>query len=43
MSYIGAVTGKILSEYLDDVEVTRAKYKLYSELLSVESASDTMQ
>lgn len=43
MSYVGAISGKIFSEYLDDIEVTRAKYKLYAELLSVESASDTMQ
>jgi hypothetical protein len=35
MSYVGGIVGPILSEYLDDVEVTRAKYKLYNELLSV--------
>ena len=43
MSYAGGIAGKIFSEYLDDIEVTRAKYKLYNELLSVQSASDTMQ
>lgn len=32
-----------MSEYLTDTEVTRAKYKLYTELLSVQSVSDTMQ
>ena len=43
MSYIGGIIGEVMSEYLTDVEVTRAKYKLYSELLSVQSASDSMQ
>ena len=32
-----------MSEYLTDLEVTRAKYKLYHELLSVQSVSDAMQ
>ena len=42
MSYIGGIAGVSLSEYLTDIEVTRAKNKLYSELLSVQSASDMM-
>jgi hypothetical protein len=42
MLHIGTSIGSILSEYLTDFEVTRAKYKLYNELLSIESASDTM-
>lgn len=33
LSYIGGIMGEIFSEYLTDVEVTRAKYKLYNELL----------
>ena len=43
MSYLGGIIGEVLAEYLTDVEVTRAKYKLYNELLQVESASDVMQ
>lgn len=43
MSYLGGNIGEIFSEYLNDEEVTRAKYKLYSELLSVQAASDVMQ
>lgn len=43
MSFIGAKIGEIYSEYLTDEEVTRAKYKIYSELLSVQAASDQMQ
>ena len=43
MSYTGAIIGQIFSEYLTDAEVTRAKNKLYHELLSVQSASDVMQ
>ena len=43
MSYIGSIIGEVMSEYLTDVEVTRSKYRLYNELLSVQSASDTMQ
>ena len=35
MSYIGGIVGEVMSEYLTEVEVTRAKYKLYNELLSV--------
>ena len=41
-SFIGAKIGEIYSEYLTDEEVTRAKYKNYSELLSVQAASDQM-
>ena len=40
MCYIGAKMGEIYSEYLTDQEVTRGKYKLYNELLSVQTASD---
>ena len=43
MSYVGGIVGEILAEYITDVEVTRAKYKLYNELMQVESASDVMQ
>jgi hypothetical protein len=43
MSYVGGIVGKIFSEYLTDTEVTRAKYKLYTELCSVQSVSDSMQ
>ena len=43
MSFVGGIIGEVMSEYLSEVEVTRAKYKLYSELLSVQSASDIMQ
>jgi len=43
MSYLGGIVGESMSHYLTDVEVTRAKNKLYSELLSVQSASDVMQ
>lgn len=43
MSYLGGKVGEMMSEYLTDQEVTRAKYKLYSELLSVQTASDAMQ
>lgn len=43
MSYTGATIGEVMSGYLTDVEVTRAKYRLYHELLSVQSASDAMQ
>ena len=43
MGYVGGIIGEVMSEYLTDAEVTRAKYKLYNELLSVQSASDTMQ
>ena len=43
MSYLGGVVGNIMAEYLTDLEVTRAKNKLYHELLSVQSASDAMQ
>jgi hypothetical protein len=43
MSYLGGKVGEIMGEYLTDREVTRAKYRLYSELLSVQTASDTMQ
>lgn len=43
MSYLGGVIGEVMSEYLTDAEVTRAKYKLYNELLGVQSASDIMQ
>jgi hypothetical protein len=35
MSYVGGILGEIMSEYLTDLEVTRAKNKLYNELLSV--------
>ena len=40
MAYIGANIGEIMSEYLTDLEVTRAKNKMYNELLSIQSASD---
>ena len=43
MSYIGGIVGESMANYLTDIEVTRAKNKLYSELLSVQSASDVMQ
>ena len=43
MSYVGGIIGEVMAEYLTDVEVTRAKYKLYNELLAVQSASDSMQ
>jgi hypothetical protein len=43
MTYIGSKIGEIYSEYLTEQEVTRAKYKIYNELLSVQSASDQMQ
>lgn len=43
MSYVGGVIGEVMSEYLTDQEVTRAKYKLYSELLGVQAVSDVMQ
>ena len=43
MSYIGGIIGEMMSEYLTDIEVSRAKNKLYSELLMVESVSDSMQ
>jgi len=35
MSDVGGVLGEIMSENLTDLEVTRAKNKLYNELLSV--------
>ena len=35
MSYVGGVIGEVLSHYLTDLEVTRAKNRLYHELLSV--------
>ncbi len=43
MSYVGGIIGEIMSQYLTDLEVTRAKNKLYNELLSVYSISDCMQ
>lgn len=43
MNYVGGIMGQIFSEYLTDTEVTRAKYKLYTELCSVQAVSDTMQ
>lgn len=43
MSYLGGHIGEMMSEYLTDVEVTRAKNKMYNELLSVQAASDHMQ
>ena len=43
MSHLGGTIGEIFSHYLSDVDVTRAKNKLYNELLSVQSASDVMQ
>jgi len=42
MAYLGGTIGEIMSEYLTDVEVTRAKNKMYNELLSIQSASDQM-
>ena len=33
MCYLGGIVGQVMSEYLTDMEVTRAKYKLYHELL----------
>jgi hypothetical protein len=43
MSYIGGIIGEMMSEYLTDIEVSRAKNKLYNELLMVQSVSDSMQ
>ena len=43
MTYIGSKIGEIYSEYLTEQEVTRAKYKIYNELLQVQAASDQMQ
>ena len=43
MAYIGGKIGEIMSEYLSDGEVTRAKYKMYNEILSINTASDQMQ
>ena len=43
MSYLGGKIGEVLSEYLTDQDVTRAKYRLYNELMAVQSASDIMQ
>jgi hypothetical protein len=42
MSYIGALLPEILSEYLTDEEVTRAKNLAYNELLNVDSVSDAI-
>mmetsp|Transcript_42296 Transcript_42296/g.64860 ORF Transcript_42296/g.64860 Transcript_42296/m.64860 type:complete len:284 (-) Transcript_42296:268-1119(-) len=43
MSYIGGIIGSVFANYLSDSDVTRAKYKLYHELLGVQAASDIMQ
>ena len=43
MAYAGGIIGEIMSEYLNDVEVTRAKNKMYNEILSIHTASDQMQ
>ena len=43
MSYVGGVIGEMFAEYLTDEEVTRAKYKLFNELLSLQDVSSLMQ
>ena len=43
MSYVGALLPEVLSEYLTDEEVTRAKNLAYNELLNVDSVSDAIQ
>ena len=43
MAYLGGIIGQIMSEYLTDLEVTRAKNKMYNELLAIQAASDQMQ
>ena len=43
MSYVGALLPEVLSEYLTDEELTRAKNLAYNELLNVDSVSDAIQ
>ena len=42
MSYAGAIIPEVLSEYITDEEVTRAKNVAYCEVLGVESVSDAI-
>ena len=43
MNYCGVALPTIYSHYVNDVEVIRARNKLYNELMSIESATDVMQ
>ena len=42
MSYLGAILPEILSEYLTDEEVTRAKNLAFNEMMGVETVSDSI-
>ena len=43
MNYCGVCMPTIYSDYLNDVEVIRARNHLYNELMSIESATDVLQ
>ena len=43
MNYCGVALPTIYSHYLNDVEVVRARNKLYNELMAIESCTDVLQ
>ena len=43
MNYCGVCLPTIYGHYLNDVEVFRARNKLYNELMAIESATDVLQ
>ena len=43
MTYLGAILPEVLAEYLTDEEVTRAKNLAFTEIMSVEAVSDSIQ